>query len=54
MHPVKLHELPGVCQEKGDKFVAGIDAEAAYQASADTQLQALRKWIHYVGSQVVK
>ena len=41
-------------RKKGDKFVAGIDAEAAYRASGDTPLQALRKWIHYVGSQVVK
>ena len=40
--------------KQGDKFVAGIDAEGAYQASADTPLQALRKWIHYIGSQVVK
>lgn len=38
---------------QGDKFVTGID-EGAYQVSADTPLQALRKWIHYVGSQVVK
>lgn len=40
--------------KQGDKFVAGIDAEGAYQASADTPLQALRKWIHYVGAGVVK
>ena len=40
--------------KQGDKFVAGIDFKGAYQASADTPLQALRKWIHYVGSQVVK
>lgn len=26
----------------GDKFVAGIDAEGAYQAFADTPLQAMR------------
>ena len=40
--------------KQGDKFVAGIDAQKAYQVFADTPLQALRKWIHYVGSQVVK
>lgn len=44
-----------VCVRKqGDKFVAGIDTEGAYQPAADTPLQALRKWIHYVGAGIVK
>jgi len=44
-----------VCVTKqGDKFMAGIDAEGAYQAAADTPLQALRKWIHYFGAGIVK
>jgi len=30
--------------------MAGINAEGAYQAAADTPLQALRKWIHYFGA----
>ena len=41
-------------RKKGDKFLAGIDAEGACQASADTPIQALRKCIQYFGMQVVK
>lgn len=37
-----------------DKFLAGIDVDGAYQASADSPLLALRRWIHYVGGGVVQ
>lgn len=39
--------------KQGDKFVAGIDAEGAYQASADSPLLAIRRWIHYIGGGIV-
>jgi hypothetical protein len=43
-----------VITQEGSSFLAGASSPEAYKANGSTPLQAMRRWVHWVGAGVKK